>query len=327
MVVFSHYIIGFSTLQNWLYNPGEINIYQYFYDYISWIDGAYGVAVFFIISGFLIPISLERYKAKRFLIARFFRLIPVYAVCLFVVVCISFIFGTREFSTSIFSEYFLNITLMRDVFAGKMLDSVIWTLEIEAKFYLYLALLYVLLNKRFYYCIWINIVILSLVLISSISSLYKYSGALSFMFIGVCFYFIQMGDVKSRIISAAAVIPNLYIMDISFSRYYGHDLVSAIYLKSLLACVIVAFMIVVFKLKTPKLVMYIANISYPLYAVHTIGYPLLSYFVYKLEFGGMGVILTLFIVTIISHFIHRLIEKPSINFGKKNYQGFYNAKN
>lgn len=40
--------------------------------------GSFGVAVFFLISGFVIPFSLQKLSAPAFLIARAFRIYPVY---------------------------------------------------------------------------------------------------------------------------------------------------------------------------------------------------------------------------------------------------------
>jgi peptidoglycan/LPS O-acetylase OafA/YrhL len=43
--------------------------------------GEFGVALFFLISGFVIPLSLERYGPRAFLIARCWRLVPTYMAC------------------------------------------------------------------------------------------------------------------------------------------------------------------------------------------------------------------------------------------------------
>ncbi len=40
--------------------------------------GAFGVTLFFLVSGFIIPVSIEKAGLKRFWIARVFRLYPLY---------------------------------------------------------------------------------------------------------------------------------------------------------------------------------------------------------------------------------------------------------
>jgi peptidoglycan/LPS O-acetylase OafA/YrhL len=57
---------GAAALE-WLRAHGNLNL------------GTVGVGLFFLISGFVIPMALERYSAHGFLVARFFRLYPTYA--------------------------------------------------------------------------------------------------------------------------------------------------------------------------------------------------------------------------------------------------------
>lgn len=71
--------------------------------YLSWLhpfplneSGSFGVALFFLISGFVIPFSLERSSALTFAINRFFRLVPVY-ICGFSITLLSIFAGVRYF--------------------------------------------------------------------------------------------------------------------------------------------------------------------------------------------------------------------------------------
>src|ERR1700742_1539303 len=73
-VVFDH--LTYSVLQ-----PVRNAVYQ-------WFDpGQYGVFVFFLVSGYIIPASLERRGSIRgFWVSRLFRLYPLYIVALVVAV-------------------------------------------------------------------------------------------------------------------------------------------------------------------------------------------------------------------------------------------------
>ena len=51
--------------------------------YFSW--GAFGVGIFFLISGFVIPYSLEKATFAAFCIGRLFRILPTYFVGFFTV--------------------------------------------------------------------------------------------------------------------------------------------------------------------------------------------------------------------------------------------------
>src|SRR5471030_457335 len=52
--------------------------------FVEWVGaspinlGAFGVALFFLISGFVIPLSFQSYGRLDFLIGRFFRIYPTY---------------------------------------------------------------------------------------------------------------------------------------------------------------------------------------------------------------------------------------------------------
>ena len=64
---------------------------------LQWINpGNYGVFVFFIISGFIVPASLERKGSVRtFWVSRLFRLYPLYLFAIgFAVLCGGFTSGT-----------------------------------------------------------------------------------------------------------------------------------------------------------------------------------------------------------------------------------------
>ena len=75
-------------------------------------------------------------------------------------------------------------------------------------------------------------------------------------------------------------------------------------------------------IKIHKYIKYIADISYPMYAIHVIGYPLLSFFCYKLGLmGGAALVVTVTILCFMSHLIHKLIENPSIQIGRNFYSG------
>jgi len=106
--------------------------------------GGFGVAIFFIISGYVIPISLERYGRRQFLIKRALRIYPVYvAGLLFTVTAIAIsaqAFGaTFPFSIG---EIIAQATILgRQWINSVRIDGVSWTLEIELYFYALMAVI------------------------------------------------------------------------------------------------------------------------------------------------------------------------------------------
>jgi peptidoglycan/LPS O-acetylase OafA/YrhL len=105
--------------------------------------GIFGVALFFIISGFVIPYSFARYSGPAFLAARAWRLIPAYMACFAVTVGAIFASGAlydRPFPYDAQAVAFHAIPGLRMVMGSPAIDPVIWTLEIEVLFYAVCAL-------------------------------------------------------------------------------------------------------------------------------------------------------------------------------------------
>jgi peptidoglycan/LPS O-acetylase OafA/YrhL len=112
-----------------------------------WFDlGQYGVFVFFIISGYIVPASLERKGSVRtFWVSRLFRLYPLYllavgiAVALYLVHLGSLRGEGSDPETSILSQ----LLMMSNVLAGQNLPNVVWSLSYEMVFYLLLTALFI----------------------------------------------------------------------------------------------------------------------------------------------------------------------------------------
>ncbi len=121
---------------------------------VPWVSnilkhGHYGVDVFFVISGFVMPLSLYRSKfrtldAGTFLRSRFIRLYPAYLLSMGAAILLWYLsslapgFHGKALSVSI-KQLVTNLTLTCDFFDTKWLLSVYWTLSLEAQYYILLA--------------------------------------------------------------------------------------------------------------------------------------------------------------------------------------------
>jgi peptidoglycan/LPS O-acetylase OafA/YrhL len=112
---------------------------------MSWFNlGSFGVALFFLISGFVIPYALMRQSRPGFLVARALRLWPTYAVGLACTVAwlsvLAWSFG-QSFPLR-WADVARHFALgARDLTATPSLDGIVWTLEVEVRFYLVCALM------------------------------------------------------------------------------------------------------------------------------------------------------------------------------------------
>ncbi len=123
------------------------------YDYsllVNWRTsaGIIGVGLFFVISGWVVPPMLKKYSTSQFLINRVFRIFPMLIVSVLVAALIQYSYGNRDALSglSVLSTMFL----LNDVTGQPYSLGVVWTLIIEFKFYLLLALFGELTNKKTY---------------------------------------------------------------------------------------------------------------------------------------------------------------------------------
>ena len=112
----------------------------------QWINpGDYGVFVFFIISGYIVPASLERKGSVRtFWVSRLFRLYPLYllAVAIAVVLYMVHVGGLRGEGSDLETSVLSQMLMMSNVLAGQNLPNVVWSLSYEMIFYLLLTALF-----------------------------------------------------------------------------------------------------------------------------------------------------------------------------------------
>lgn len=107
--------------------------------------GSTGVDLFFIISGFVIFMSLSNVKtAKEFIINRVSRLYPTYWTC---VTC-TFLLnracttGSEQYPRATVLEYAANMTMFQHFFRVRDLDDPYWTMIVEMLFYIGMVILF-----------------------------------------------------------------------------------------------------------------------------------------------------------------------------------------
>lgn len=102
--------------------------------------GRLGVALFFLISGFVIPFSLSGHRPiRRFALGRFFRLYPAYWLSLGFALTVLWMTG-RPMPGS--STALLNVTMLQSFLGAADILHVYWTLALELLFYAACALLF-----------------------------------------------------------------------------------------------------------------------------------------------------------------------------------------
>jgi peptidoglycan/LPS O-acetylase OafA/YrhL len=105
--------------------------------------GMYGVLVFFLVSGYIIPASLEhRGDVRSFWISRFFRLYPLYLLVIGLVLVMAFWIPVRTAVPRDGSTAAAHLTMLLDVVHTAGLADTMWTLSYEMVFYLLVTMLF-----------------------------------------------------------------------------------------------------------------------------------------------------------------------------------------
>jgi peptidoglycan/LPS O-acetylase OafA/YrhL len=106
--------------------------------------GMYGVFVFFLVSGYIIPVSLEgRGDVRAFWISRVFRLYPIYLLVVALVLVMALWMPVREQVPRDLSAVAAHVTMLLDVVHMGGLADTMWTLSYEMVFYLLVTALFV----------------------------------------------------------------------------------------------------------------------------------------------------------------------------------------
>lgn len=102
-------------------------------------DGRHGVHLFFMISGFVILMTLDKVESIRdFIVFRFTRLYPTFWACAATSFLVILFFGLPGREVSL-TDALVNITMIPYVLRFKFIDSVYWSLEVELFFYALMA--------------------------------------------------------------------------------------------------------------------------------------------------------------------------------------------
>jgi peptidoglycan/LPS O-acetylase OafA/YrhL len=98
--------------------------------------GYLGVELFFMISGFVIVMSMQGRSAWEFAVARIARLYPAFWTCCTLTAVVIAVANHPEYTVGL-HQFVLNLTMVGGFLGQEYVDGVYWTLEVEITFYLW----------------------------------------------------------------------------------------------------------------------------------------------------------------------------------------------
>lgn len=286
--------------------------------------GHYGVQLFFMISGFVIFMTLEKMsRGMDFIVSRFSRLYPAYwtAVLLtFAVVTFAALPGRQVgFNTAL-----VNLSMLQTFAHVPLVDGVYWTLAVELCFY---AIMFVLFKAKLLHRIE-SVAIVWLLLMISTAVAEQY---LDLSIVGPVKVFLIMG------------FANLFIAGIMFYKIMKGEasalryaivilcLIAQRFVSDWEATLIVAFFFVVLfavvrgwlRFIVRKPLIFLGTLTYTLYLVHqNIGYVIIRALAKHSLNSNLSVMIAISASLSLASAITFLIEKPALNLIRKWYKRF-----
>ncbi|WP_459208216.1 acyltransferase family protein [Pseudomonas sp. MLB6B] len=298
--------------------------------------GPFGVSIFFLISGFVIPFSLNRMTPRPFLVARLLRIYPTYIVASFIMLGLVYLssrYWGQTFAMPL-DRLLANLLLVQGNASYPSIDLVNWTLSIEIKFYLIAALLYRSIKSgNGYPIVLFSALVLAAcevlpqgigdwpMLIGLIESLKTELMCVIFMFIGTGFYHHFTGTYTTRqLVAYVAILLTLFIVCWPHTQWLAQmPNVPQNYIYGLILFSMSYALRRHFRPIPP--LDFIANISYSIYVLHSIiGYLSIRFWMDQgLSFPLSGLV-TLIFVLVLAYGLHRFVETPTMRWGKQLFR-------
>jgi len=297
--------------------------------------GDYGVALFFLISGFVIPFSIFKMGNFKFFVRRCLRIYPTYIVGLtFTTLVLLLVAHTQHVPVTFdFLGYLANATLLYDVFPNPTIDGINWTLIIEMRFYLLCMLLMcfstlknpiTLANVGLLLCL-SNFVLLysaanitNTILLGTLKCIAGYSPYLIFMFVGVCFHHLFQGT-WSPVLFGILLVVLMALFFASCSTLTNHLWMRRLMRGYPLALGTFSLLYLFRNRLKPNIVLnFFAEISFPLYVIHlSAGYALMHFLFGFQPYSLLVFIETLLVFIFLAYLLHIYVEVPSNRLGHR----------
>lgn len=302
-VVLRHYTTIFSID----YGVPENFKFEFKYGYL-------GVELFFLISGFVIFMTIEQVNSsKEFIIKRFVRLFPTYWFSILITTIAILFFGLPKMQFSS-KDFFVNLTMIQDVvnpiFHTKHIDGVYWSLAVELLFYGFILLLFKLKWLNHIKLIGFLWVMISIVCIPNDISIFMLGVIFNLkwsplFFAGILFYKLWKYDIEKMKLSTHVLIvfSLLAYFFLTLTKFEEESK------SNIIECIVATLFFIIFYLVAyqklnflgkNKVLLFLGKISYPLYLIHqNIGYIILFYLIHTLKLYHQIIILIPILISIL----------------------------
>lgn len=297
--------------------------------------GYLGVELFFMISGFVILMTASGGSLRKFAVSRIVRLYPAFWVCCTISFVAALAFGAPVFNVTL-QQYLVNMTMLAGFVGVEDIDGVYWSLYVEMRFYLLVALL-LLLRQIGHAQRWLAAWLVATAVLKTAPGLWHLKAWLLVdyapYFIGgaVCYLVWKQGWSRARaaLLAGSWALGLLHTMqDVqALQRHYHTDIDARVSAAIVSLCF--AAMVLVATRRTGVIGRLdwraVGALTYPLYLIHqnigymvfNAGYPALNS--HLLLWGTIAAMMLL------AHGVHTAVERPLAPVLKRFVEGVLGA--
>lgn len=294
--------------------------------------GQFGVTLFFLTSGFIIPVSLERLNSLRsFWLRRIFRLYPLYLLTMVLAIVLAargiYTMMPGSMHSRPMFTVITNLAMLQEFLGAGNIEPLYWTLNFEMAFYIMVSLLFRLKLLKY------SVLLASLwMLVATVAGFVlprllhaEADNGLFFdfgtMFVGTLIYRLYTASVSIRQVGAVVGLALVAILVINYSYFWGaaqpEFLGTRTFLPMLTAWTLAYVLFLLgFSLrtrKTPMFLKYLGRISYSVYLLQALIIDIVPDFSKGLYTGVSWIVITLACAT----FTYRYVEKPCIELARR----------
>lgn len=284
--------------------------------------GWFGVALFFLISGFLITHVSFQETRSQFAIRRIFRIYPPLIVAILFGLFLDWVGGKHLLS---FKDYLISFTLLNYWITPQMVTlGVAWTLAVEMLFYGLIFFVMPMLKQKPIIAVCIELAIVAIVLIFCKKfggNFFLFSASFSklpYLIAGQLIYLLHSRKISPVTFAIATFATFLLIMagikTISTAFYpVDHSYIISFFYAYLLFCI---SLLLQSHISPWKINLFASNTSYSLYLYHgIIGFFLLQQAAkfFKHQIVIIPIVALCYLVAYLSY---RFVELPSIQWGR-----------
>lgn len=287
--------------------------------------GIFGVGLFFLVSGFIIPVSLERKNSlKKFWINRLFRIYPLFVFSLLVTLITIYFRNPLHFPS--FQTIILQVLFILHFITGDSIVYLYWTLSLEMLFYIVLSVVFylgyiqkstllagIMLGISFF----TGSILIGYLHIGAGSGLIFY---LATMFVGTLYYRYINCEIKLKTLIIMVVLALLVFISNSalvllgsiHTSFGGKGFLTVVN-STVLAYLVFSLIFWLRDKKFPGFLLYLGTISYSIYLIQGNVLTLIRGSGNSLLTATVQITATL----IIAGLTYRFIERPFIKLGHK----------